>query len=120
MSGELTPLKIRNTDASAMGFLPTGLGAELEGLPHRRRQGSTAFLAALRLRRVTRLGAAGAQLQPEALEYGATTGALRVLAEGTERALIRERTIQPRRLLPRDDRRRVECTFWQAADLDNP
>ena len=69
---------------------------------------------------MTRLGAAGAQLQPEALEYGITTGALRVLAVGTERALVGKGVIQLRRSLPRDDRRWVQLAFRQAANLDNP
>ena len=100
--------------------LPASVGAELEGLPATMEQRSSTFLASLRLWGMARLTATRAQPQSEALKYISTARALRVLAVGTERALIREGIIQPRRLLPRDDRRGVECALGQAASLDNP
>jgi len=119
-SGDVSPLTIRNSDGSAMGFLLACRGAELERLAPYRRQGSTASLASLRLGSVARLAATGAEVQPEALEYGTTTGALRVLTAGTELVLVCKGVIQARRLLPSDNRRGVKCPLGQATDLDNP
>src|SRR5262249_7138634 len=103
-----------------MGFLTAGVRAKLEGVPAIGRQAGPAFLTALRLDGMARLAATGTQSQTQALEYVPATGALRVLAARAELALVGERIIQPRRLVPSDDRRRVECALGRAADLDNP
>jgi hypothetical protein len=67
---------------------------------------------------MTGLAAPGAEPQTEALKYVTATSALCVLASRTELPLVRERIIQQRRLVSRDDRCRVE--LGQAASLDNP